>query len=61
MAMGTDLLALLKDSQRMRAEDAARPLVACPICGNRLEINERGERNCDVGHFRTDRTTVGGM
>lgn len=60
MAMGTDLLALLKDSQRMRAEDAARPLVVCPICGNRLEIYGN-ERNCDVGHFRTDRTTVGGL
>lgn len=59
MPMGTDLLMFLEEARLKRIEDEARPLLDCPVCGNPLDINARGVRNCDVGHFRTDRTTVG--
>lgn len=52
MAMGSDLLAILKEARVMADEDARKPQVRCPICGNYLDVNERGEKNCDVGHYR---------
>lgn len=26
----------------------------CPICGTRLDVNAERERNCPLGHYRTD-------
>lgn len=53
MTMGADLLAIIKEEQKLAEEAARKPLVDCPICGNVLQVNSRGEKNCDVGHFRT--------
>lgn len=58
MAMGDDLLAIIKEAEQIRREDDARPLVDCPLCGNVLDVNARGEKNCDVGHFTTAQTAT---
>ena len=26
----------------------------CPVCGTRLDVNSERERNCPLGHFRSD-------
>lgn len=44
---------IVEQAKRDAEEDARKELVLCPICGNVLDENDRGEKNCDVGHFRT--------
>ena len=53
MAMGDGLLEIIKEARQIAADDQARPLLDCPICGNTLTIGTR-EKMCDVGHFRTE-------
>jgi hypothetical protein len=36
----------------MREEDNVRPLVECPNCGEPLQTNSRGVKNCPSGDFR---------
>lgn len=52
MSMGDDLLAIIKDERKRREQDASRPIVDCPICGEILQKNSRGAVNCPLGHFR---------
>lgn len=59
--MSEQLLGILAEIRRMRAEDNAQPLISCPVCGNVLDVNERGEKNCDVGHFTTKVEATGGF
>jgi len=46
------LIAIRDQAKQMRAEDKAAPLVACPVCGHKLDENSRGAVNCPLGHFR---------
>jgi len=46
------LIAIKEEAKKMRAEDRAKPLVDCPVCGHTLDENARGEVNCAFGHFR---------
>jgi hypothetical protein len=34
------------------AERLREPSTACPRCGEPLDVNARGERNCPLGHYR---------
>jgi hypothetical protein len=54
------LAAVSDEIRAIREEEARRPLLDCPICGNVLDVNSRGEKNCDVGHFTTRDTANGG-
>ena len=45
------LKAINDEARAMRAEDKAKPIVDCPICGFTLEEN-KGVFNCPMGHFR---------
>lgn len=53
------LKAITEQARQMRAEDRAAPLVDCPLCGHRLDVNSRGVLNCDVGHWRSDGAAIG--
>lgn len=44
---------IANEARVLEEQDKAKPLVLCPICGNVLDVNARGEKNCDVGHYRT--------
>ena len=46
-----ELLAISQEAKQMRADDQAKPIVECPICGQLLDVNSRGVRNCPFGHF----------
>lgn len=48
--------AILTEAEQIAADVRSRPDVDCPVCGNRLDVNARGVRNCDVGHYRSDGT-----
>lgn len=49
------------DEARVLDDELARaPLIDCPRCGTRLDVNARGERNCPMGHYRTTAQTQGG-
>ncbi len=56
--------AIIDEAREIEREEKQRPLVDCPICGTPLDKNERGELNCNMGHFRapagTTRGSVGG-
>jgi hypothetical protein len=48
-----ELIGILKEARTIRDEDRARPVVDCPVCGNRLDEDSKGVKNCDVGHYRS--------
>ena len=45
---------IIKEAQALDAAQKARPLVACPVCGEPLDKNSRGQVNCVYGHFRAE-------
>ncbi|HEX3088973.1 MAG TPA: hypothetical protein VHQ23_09980 [Ilumatobacteraceae bacterium] len=53
------LKAVTDEAKQIAQDNQTRPLLDCPLCGNRLVIKENGTRDCDVGHFRTTETTQG--
>lgn len=46
------LLNITKEAREMRREDDERELVDCPVCGEVLDENKDGWKNCPLGHFR---------
>jgi len=54
------MLAIIKEAREMAAEDSARPLRSCPLCGNPLTVNARNGAICDVGHYSTQDVANGG-
>lgn len=44
---------ILEEAKAIADEQATKPLLDCPICGNVLDRRADGVVNCDVGHFRT--------
>lgn len=46
------LQAILAEAKAEEERTRREVPVACPICGEILEVNDRGERNCDAGHYR---------
>lgn len=53
------LQAITEEAKLLRREDKQRELVSCPICGDILEENSDGLKNCPMGHFRTRARTHG--
>ena len=45
------LQAIYQETQATIQQSGVAP-TACPIDGERLEINQRGERNCPLGNYR---------
>lgn len=56
MSMGNDLLAILKEAREIREQDRQRERdpVDCPVCGEVLQVNSRGIKNCPLGHYRKE-------
>ena len=53
-----ELITITQEAKAMRAEDKAKPIVDCPLCGTTLD--KRGELvNCPFGHFTKRGTTRG--
>lgn len=51
---------IVNEARVLDAENDARPLLDCPICGTPLDIRPRdGLRHCQMGHFETTATTYG--
>jgi hypothetical protein len=51
---------IVDEARELDIENAARPLVACPLCGTPLDIRPRdGLRHCPMGHFETTAQTEG--
>lgn len=53
------LRAIYDEAQNLDAENAMRPLVACPVCGTPLDRRSDGLANCPMGHFTTYAQTEG--
>lgn len=51
---------ILDEAKAIDEEQAKKPLLDCPICGNVLDRRSDGVVNCDVGHFRAWDTANGG-
>ena len=43
--------AIVKEAQGLAAAEREKPLVDCPVCGEPLQKNARGQVNCVYGHF----------
>lgn len=41
---------IIAEAEALADEEKTRPLVDCPVCGERLDVNSRGEKNCVYGH-----------
>jgi hypothetical protein len=54
------LRGILDEAKQLAEEERQRPEVACPLCGTPLDENARGEKNCPMGHYRTQGTQGGG-
>jgi len=46
------LRGIIDEAKQLDADEKARPLVDCPICGTVLQTNTRGAASCPLGHFR---------
>lgn len=44
--------AILREARALDEAQRAKPLIDCPVCGEPLKENARGEVNCPLGHFR---------
>ena len=45
--------AILEEARQIQREEAAKTPVACPLCGEPLDYNEkRGLLDCPLGHYR---------
>lgn len=44
--------AIVEEAREIEREERAHQLVDCPLCGEPLDENSRGELNCPLGHFR---------
>lgn len=47
-----ELIAIKEEAKQICAEDRAKPLVDCPICGEVLQENSKSVVDCPLGHFR---------
>lgn len=57
-----ELIAIKQEARDIRREDDEREVIDCPLCGTLLDENERGEKNCPLGHYRTPaRQTYGDL
>lgn len=43
---------IVEEAKQLDADEKARPLVDCPLCGTPLDKNSAGAVNCPMGHFR---------
>uniref|UniRef100_A0A6M3XME8 Uncharacterized protein n=1 Tax=viral metagenome TaxID=1070528 RepID=A0A6M3XME8_9ZZZZ len=46
------LKAILDTNRTTKAIEDAEPPVACPYCGEVLDVNPNGIRNCPMGDYR---------
>lgn len=46
------LKSILDENKAEARQTASAPPTSCPVCGDLLEVNQRGERNCPLGHYR---------
>lgn len=46
------LRGIIDEAKQIDAEERTRPLLDCPLCGTPLQTNSRGEKSCEMGHFR---------
>lgn len=53
------LIAIRQEAVEIRRADKAREVVDCPVCGELLQVNSRGVKNCPLGHFTTAAKTHG--
>jgi hypothetical protein len=44
--------AILRDARAIDDAERSRLLVDCPLCGEPLDKNARGELNCSYGHYQ---------
>lgn len=45
---------IIDEARELANEERAREQVDCPLCGAPLDKNERGVKNCPLGHWRSD-------
>ena len=46
------LKSILDEMRETAREEYDRELTTCPLCGERLDENSRGFKNCPLGHFQ---------
>lgn len=55
---------IIDEAKQIAEDERTRPLIDCPQCGEPLDENSRGEKNCPLGHGRwpagTTRGSAGG-
>lgn len=47
-----ELLEIYRENARARHTELVTPPVACPLCGEPLDIRADGARNCPWGDYR---------
>lgn len=51
--MGWEQLTSIQQQNReWQRQESKTPPETCPVCGHRLDVNARGERNCPFEHYR---------
>lgn len=50
---GNDYVAIVKEAQELLAIEPELLKQACPKCGEILQVNSEGVRNCPMGHYRS--------
>lgn len=45
------LRGILDEAKQLREEQRTHVDPDCPICGELLDVNSRGMRNCPLGHY----------
>lgn len=46
--------AIVREAKALAEQDRAKPELDCPLCGEPLQFNARGQANCPLGHYRTN-------
>lgn len=54
------LRGILDEAKQIAEEQRQHVSPDCPVCGEPLQVNSRGERNCVYAHYRDNGTPVGG-
>ena len=52
------LRSIIDEARAIDEELKRNPSPDCPVCGEVLDVNGRGERNCINGHYRDQGTPL---
>jgi uncharacterized Zn finger protein (UPF0148 family) len=51
---GLDYKAIMDEAAELKRLEPELLKLACPRCGTPLQVNDKGVRNCPMGHYRAE-------